>query len=327
MSRKKGNERQLGWLDAFAAPNLGRNERLDRIDAVVKWYRFEKLLSPLEPDGPGRPRHLVLLMFKALLLQRWYALSDADLEAQINDRLSFRRFLRLPYEAAAPDHTTICRFRNRLMEEGLYEKLFAEFEKQLDKLGLIMRKGTLVDATLVEAASKRPPKSDTDENDEEATDPDAGFAARQGKPGGGVYGYKIHTGVDQGSLLIRNILTTAANVNETSVAERLFCYDEEAIYADAAYDTKARRALLRGLGIKDRIMHRPNKHHPVLPPHLKHRNRRIAPVRAAVEGVFATFKQRMGHWRGRYVGLAKNQAHAIMLALAHNMRRASILAG
>jgi len=128
---------QLGFLGAFAASKLGRNDRLDRIDAAVKWYRFEKLLKRLlpEPEGAGRPPYDALAMFKALLLAQLYDLSDAGLEEALNDRVSFRRFLGLVLDMNAPDHTTLCRFRNRLIEAGLIEKLFAEFNKQLEQNG------------------------------------------------------------------------------------------------------------------------------------------------------------------------------------------------
>lgn len=311
---------QVGFVEAFASPKLGRNDRLDRVAAEVKWYRFEKLLRRLEPEGAGRPPYDQLIMFKALLLQQWYALSDAALEEALNDRVSFRRFLGLPLEADAPDHTTLCRFRNRLIAAGLIDKLFAEFDRQIEGRGLVLKHGTMVDATLVEAAGARPPRG------EEATahDPDARFAKREGKPGSS-YGYKAHVGVDRGTRLIRTALLTPANVNETEVADALIRGDERSVYGDKAYDTQARRTRLRAAGIKDRILHRRNKHHP-LPPWQARRNALIAPIRASVETVFAVLKRRMAYRTVRYVGLVKNQAHLLLLALAYNMRRVVALA-
>jgi IS5 family transposase len=311
---------QLGFLGAFAAANLGRNDRLDRIGSVVKWYRFEKLLKKLMPDGAGRPPYDPLVMFKALLLAQLYDLSDAGLEEALNDRVSFRRFLGLPLEAIAPDHTTLCRFRNRLIEVGLIEKLFAEFNRQLEQSGMILKRGTMVDATLVEAAAARPG------GDGESIDPDARFAKKEGKSGS-IYGYKAHVGVDQKSELIRTALITSANVNETSVADRLIRFDEEAVYADKAYATKARRNLLRVHGVKDRIMHKSWGGGPKLNPWQQLHNKLITPIRSRVETVFAIFKKHMGYRRVRYIGLIKNQAQLLMLALAYNMRRAAVLAG
>ena len=172
-----GSRDQLSLIEALAAPKLGRNERLDRIGAAVKWYRFERLLRRLEPDGAGRPPFDPLMMLKAVLLQQWYGLSDAELEEALNDRVSFRRFCGLSLQEAAPDHTTLCRFRNRLMAAGLAERLFGEFDRQLESAGLVLKRGTMGDATLVEAARTRPSREGA-----EALDRDADFAKRQGKP-------------------------------------------------------------------------------------------------------------------------------------------------
>jgi transposase, IS5 family len=312
---------QRSFIEAFASTKLGRNERLERIGNEVKWYRFLKLLSKLEPEGPGRPPYEPLLMFRALLLQQWYALSDAELEEALNDRVSFRRFLGLALDADAPDHTTLCRFRNRLVEAGLITKLFAEFDRQIEQRGLMLKRGTMMDATVVEAACSRPPRGEEDS----ALDADARFAKKEGQPGT-TYGYKAHIGVDQGTRLIRSAALTPANVNETEVADALIRGDEKAVYADKAYDTKARRARLKAARVKDRIMHRANKHHPVLPAWAARRNALIAPIRASVETVFAVLKRRMRFIRARYIGLAKNHAHFLLLAIAYNMRRMIALA-
>ena len=113
-----GRPGQASFVEAFASTKLGRNARLDQIGTQVRWYRFEKILSALKPEAAGRPPYEPLLMFKALLLQQWYVLSDAELEEALNDRVSFRRFLALALDADAPDHTTLCRFRNRLVAAG-----------------------------------------------------------------------------------------------------------------------------------------------------------------------------------------------------------------
>lgn len=316
-----GGRGEASFAEAFASVKLGRNARLERMAQEVKWYRFEKLLNRLHPSAEGRPPYPVLMMFKALLLAQWYGLSDADLEEALNDRVSFRRFVGLSLEQDAPDHTTLCRFRNDLVAAGLAQRLFAEFDRQLENRGLTLKQGTMVDATVIEAAATRPPHG----REDEAVDPDAAFARRQGQPGSS-YGYKAHIGVDQGTRLIRAAIVTPANVNETEVADALIRGDEKAIYADKAYDTRARRQRLKGRRVKDRIMHRPNKHHPVLPPWLRRRNALIAPIRASVETVFAVVKRRMGWVRARYVGLAKNQGHFLLIAIAYNMRRALTLA-
>lgn len=127
---------QLSLVDALVVRGSGGNGRLDRVDGLVKWYRFEKLLKGLRNEGgPGRPSYLPLVMFKTLLLQSLYGLGDAELEEALADRLSFRKFLGLSLTEAVPDHTTLCRFRNLLITEGRLDKLFAELDRQLERAG------------------------------------------------------------------------------------------------------------------------------------------------------------------------------------------------
>jgi len=311
---------QFSFVEALLPQGLGRSGRLDRLSSLVKWYRFEKILARLRsPFGPGRPAYSSLVMFKALLLQSLYGLSDSELEEALADRLSFRRFVGLTLEETVPDHTTLNRFRNLLVEAGLLEKLFGELDHQLDKAGLILRRGTMLDATVIETAAARPPSGSAQEASE-AGDPDAGFTRRQGKPGSS-YGYKAHVGVDQGSGLIRRVRTTAANVNDTVEADHLICGDEGAVLADAAYHTKARELSLKERGIKPRLMRRANKHHPQLPARLQRLNRLIARRRFAVETTFATWKNRMRLRAIRYRGLAKAAGQVLIAVMAFNMRR------
>jgi IS5 family transposase len=327
---------QFSFVDALL-PQAGGNQRLDRLSALVKWYRFEKLLRGLRDEtSAGRPAYPPLVMFKALLLQSLYGLSDAELEEALYDRLSFRRFAGLSLEAVVPDHTTLCRFRNLLTEAGLLEKLFAELDRQLDAAGLILRRGTMLDATIIETGAARPPRErlpgqqvDEQPMDEQRadaasplklSDPDARFTRRKGRQGSS-YGYKAHVGVDEGSGLIRRVKTTPANVNDTVCAEALICGDERAVLADSAYHTHARAKDLKARGIKARLMRRPNKHHKTLPPRLQRLNALIARRRAAVETTFATWKRRMGLSLIRYRGLAKAEAQVLMTAIAFNMRR------
>jgi IS5 family transposase len=311
---------EASFVEALLPQGAGHNATLDRLGKLVKWHRFEKLLGHLRDEAsPGRPGYPVLVLFRALVLQSLYGLSERELEEALNDRLSFKRFTGLSFEEAVPDHTVLNRFRNRLITEKLIEKLFAELDGQLENAGLILKRGSMLDATLIESASA-PPSPDTPSHD-----PDARITRRQGKIGF-TFGYKAHVGVDQGSGLIRVAITTPANVNDTVVADELIRGDERSVWADAAYDTHARRARLKAQGVKPRIARRPNKHHPELPPRLKRYNRLIARRRAAVETTFATLKCRMKLTVIRYIGLAKAQAQVTMAAIAFNMRRWAAIA-
>lgn len=308
---------QAGFGDGWLARGAGVNVQLERLDGLVKWYRFEKLVSHLRDGaGPGRPGYPALVLVKALLLQAMYGLSDRELEEALADRLSFRRFVGLSLADAVPDHTVLNRFRGRLVAEGLETKLFAELDRQLDKAGVMLKRGTMLDATLIPTVTA--PPRDRGGHQRSTLDPDAAFARREGR-GGSVFGYKAHVGVDQGSGLIRTVLTTPANVNDTTPADALVRGDEGAVYADRAYAKRARSVALKAQGIKPRIMHK--SWGPALTRWQMRHNKLIAPVRAGVETTFATLKQRMGLQRIRYRGLAKASAQIVLAAIAFNLRR------
>jgi len=307
-----------GFADAFMAPGVGANKRLERIEGLFKWRRFERLLKPVRSEI-GRRGYPALALFKASLLQQWYGLSDPGLEEALGDRLSFRRFCGFSLIDATPDETTFVRFRQALAERGLAEKLLAETNRQLEARGLILKTGTLIDASLVEASVARPAGHSGERS---GLDADAGWT-RRGRTG--YFGYKAHVAVDEGSGLVRGAALTSAKVNDTEAADGLVQGDEAAVYADKAYESKHRRRRLRAAGIKDRIMHRANKHHPVLPHWQQVRNRLIQPVRANVERLFGTMKRSYGYRRVRYRGLEKNQSHLHLLCIAINLRRAEVL--
>ena len=311
---------QISFVDALLPADAGANAQLDRLGELVKWDGFGKLMSHLRDESSrGHPGYPVLVLFKALVLKALYGLSERGLEDALKDRLSFRRFCGLSLMEAVPDYSVLNRFRNTLVEEGLLDKLFAELDRQLEEAGVILKRGTMLDATLIETTSA--PGS----SDKPSRDPDAKVGGAKGR--GFIFGYKAHVGVDEGSGLIRSVITTPANVNETVVADDLVLGDEKAVYGDGAYDTHARRARLKVQGIKPRLARRPNKHHPKLPPRLRRYNRLVAVRRAAVETTFATWKNRMGFTAIRYVGLVKANAQVLLAAIAFNMRRWVAIAG
>lgn len=312
---------QLGFGDGWVSAKVGQNAMLERLSAEVEWRRFDGTLARLKPKGAGRPPYAPLLMLKALLVQQWWGLSDADLEEALNDRLSFRRFVGLGLEEAAPDHTTLCRFRQRLVQEGLADKLFGAFARQLDARGLILKRDTMIDASLVETPH-RPPSPD---GTRAPVDTDAALTARKGRRGTH-YGYKMHAGVDGGSRLIRRLVLTPANVNDTVMGDALVCGDERAVYADKGYAKRARRDWLASLGIRPRIMRKSWGGGPKLTERQKRVNALIARDRAEVEGVFATLKRWLGFARVRYRGLDRNASHLNLVGLAYNMKRSLKLA-
>jgi IS5 family transposase len=319
---------QLSLADGLVA-KVGTNATLERLDALIEWTALAALLQAIHSAPVGRRSYPPVVMFKALLLQQWHGLSAPALEAALADRLSFRRFCGFALDDATPDHVTVHRFREALQAQGLAGRAFAEVNRQIDGRGLLLRRGTLIDASLVEAAVKRPkppeaaamPAPDTGRPPSKlvrsALDPDAAWTRKGAKRH---FGYKAHVGVDQRSGIIRTQLITPANVNDTLPADDLICGDEAAVYADQAYDTRTRRAALKARGIKDRLMHRPNKHHKLTRWQAR-RNRAIARRRAPVEQVFARLKCLCGWTRVRYRGLARNAVHFALLCTALNLKR------
>ncbi len=308
-----------GFAEAFVAAGVGSNRRLERIEGLFEWARFERLLKPLRSEL-GRKGYPALALFKGLLLQQWYGLSDPGLEEALLDRLSFRRFCGFSLDDGTPDETTFVRFRAALAERDLAEQLFGEVNRQLEGLGLVVKAGTLIDASLIEASVSRPPGT---AGETSPLDPDANWTRRGRR---GYFGYKVHLAIDQGSDLVRAAILTPAKTAESEVADGLIQGDERAVYADKAYEHKQRRRRLKAAGIKDRIMHRSHKHQAALPHWQQRRNRLIAPIRANVERLFGLIKRSYGYRRVRYRGIERNQSHLLLLCIAVNLRRAEALA-
>lgn len=330
---------QLGFAEAFLSDKAGQNRRLSRIETLIDWATFAPYLPLPAPPGPGRPGYPALAMFKALLLAQWYQLSDPALEEALADRISFRRFCGFALDEVTPDETTFCRFRLSLSQGGRGQALMAELERQLGSRGFLVKEGTMIDATLIEAQAARPaddrapPSAETGEGTSGAAsgatgrsgglpDADARFAKKGSRT---VYGYKAHVAVDLGSGLIRRAIMTPANVNDTTPADALVMGDERAVYADKAYEKAERRQALKARGIKDRIMHRASKHNPQLSRWKARRNALIMPVRAAVERTFGTLKRSYGYARVRYYSLAANTVELCLKCFAFNLRKIEAL--
>lgn len=304
--------KQPSFADLLAAGRLSDRHFLMQIEAAIDWQPFEKKLAKLYHPTVGRPSYPPLMLFKALLLQQWYGLSDPEMEEAIGDRLSFQRFLRLSLHESVPDETTICKFRGLLARRGLTQKLFHRLNAQLEEKGLIVKRGTLIDASLIKANAKPPAKG------QESSDPEAAYAAR--RKGGPVYGYKAHVAVDEGSELIRNLDLTPANVHDTERFVSLIMGDERAVFADKGYAKDARKRVLRRFGIFCGILDKARRNQP-LSSKQKRRNEKLGRVRQAVERSFATLKGRYELARVRYRGLMRNLSHLYLVAMAMNLRR------
>lgn len=280
----------------------------------VNWGPFEDLLSSIHNKTFGRKSYPALLMFKCLLLQNWYNLSDYELEKTIDDRLSFRRFVGLDYTESIPDHSSFSRFRDELLKHKLEARLFDELSKQIEKMGLVIKKGTLVDASIVQADVQLPkPKSDG-KGGTSKTDRDASWTKKHGKS---YFGYKIHVGVDQESGIIRKQAFTSAHVHDTKLFSLLISEDEAFVFADKGYAPSKNNLLLKRRGIKNGILFKRERRCPVY----QRFNHHVSKIRSRVETVFGALKRNYGYRRVRYRSLVKNSLQFSLLCICYNLKK------
>lgn len=321
MSRR--DYRQMTFADTVVRGRVRERKRLAKLDEMVgllDWLPIDRLMEGINAARRGAEGYPPVCMFRALLLAQWYDLSDPALEDALADRLSFRRFVGIPLGEETPDETSFVRFRTKLRELGLYEKLFAEITRQLEAKGLMVKTGTLVDATIIEARAKPPRSKDGEVS---SVDPDAGFTRKRGKSH---FGYKLHIGVDEGSGLIRQIESSSADLHDGEALGGLVTGDEGAVYGDKAYGSQKNRDFLKRMKIKDQLMYKAQRNKP-LKPWQEWFNKAISPIRSGVERVFGTGKISYGLEQTRYFGLERVDADHHAFAMAYNLRRALSLTG
>jgi IS5 family transposase len=311
---------QPSFVDALVSGWGKSGGFLDRIDEAFDWPAFEALLAPIHASARGARGWPPRVMLKILLLQQWHTLSDPGAEEAVRDRLSFRRFCGLPLEVETPDHASIWRFRQTIDKLGLSAALLAEVNRQLDALGLIVKRGTLVDATLIAGAVRRPYEG----GGVNPRDPDARFSRKRDKT---YFGYKAHLAVDEESGLVRQAEMTSANVHDSRLGEALIQGDEQGYFADRAYDSQALREILERRGLVDGIAWKVKHARYPLEPWQKFLNAWATSICSGVERAFATMKRWYGMGRVRYLGLARNACHLQFVAAAMNMKRALVLMG
>jgi IS5 family transposase len=308
---------QLDFADALLGNNRKLNQQLDKVSQLVDWKPFEIRLSRIYSSGTGRPSYPLLLLFKSLLLQAWYNLSDYELEAALDDRFSFRRFVDLSAAERAPDHSTFSRFRDQLIEHGVDKKLFEELDRQLEARGLMLKKGTLIDATVIEAAPKKPSQNPDGTAGKSTTDPEADWTKKGGRF---LFGYKGHVGVDQGSELIRRIAMTPANVHDGKMFRQVLAGDELWAFADKAYDSKENHQVLKDQRTENGILMKGTSTRKLSKVE-KMCNRLLSKLRSPVERIFGTFKRSYRYSRARYIGLRKNFLQLTVTSMAYNLKR------
>jgi len=260
-------------------------------------------------------------MFKALLLQSWYSLSDPAIEKQLASDLLFRRFVSLDISHSVPDHSTFWRFRKTLEKKGLMDSLLEEINDQISAQGLLVKSGTvsIVDASVIEANQCRPNKN---AQGEPTQDPEAAWNVKTAADGKrkSTYGYKIHMNVDEDGF-IKATDFTAGNVHDSNCFTDLLSGDEAAVYADSAYCSKKHDQWLSERHIENRLTRRAYRNKP-LTDEDKSFNRQHSGVRSTVERTFGVLKQHYAMGKARYLGLARNRLRVELMSIAHNIKRA-----
>jgi len=265
-------------------------EELDDVHDLINWTRIESLLSHIHTKVQGEKAWPPLMMYKGLLLQSWYGLSDPALEKQLARDLLFRRFVDLSLSESVPDHSTFWRFRNLLEELKLNEVLLEEINQQLGDKGLLIRSGevSIIDASVIQAKNNRPNKGKDGENTQ---DKEAAYNVKNGSDGKRktTYGFKAHINVEEDGF-IKQYDFTAGNLHDSQVFEVLLTGKEKEAYADSAYKSKKRDDSLAGKSIGNRILERGYRNKP-LTDQQKMSNRLVSGTRSIVERVFGVLKR------------------------------------
>jgi IS5 family transposase len=342
--------KEISFADLAVSKSLEHNRSLKMmmsIDKVVKWRDVEALLLEHYETGmsnEGADAYPALMLLKALLLQKWFRIpSDPELENQINDRISFKKFLGLPLDRPSPDHSTFSRFRSRLSEEAMRE-LNSLVLQEFAKRGLSINEGIAVDARLVKSASKpmsqeglkelkekrATPEGNLDKNGNTlkfSRDAESDWTVKNETPH---YGLKEHASVDVKSGLVLATTMTPASVHDTNYLPYLTlasCHTEEPIkkvYADKGYYGEPNRSFLHLNEIEDGIMRKDTRGAKITKVEVK-RNNKISKKRYIVEQYFGLSHLYHGAYRARFTVMIKNIRDAMCRQMAFNLFRGSKL--
>lgn len=290
---------------------------LESMDRIIPWDHWVSLIVPFYPSGKrGRPPKDIELMLRMYLMQNWFNLSDEGIEDAIYDSYAMRRFMHLDFlDEQVPDATTLLHFRHLIEAHKIGEKIFADVRARLEKSGLLMRGGSIVDATIIEAPSST-------KNKECKRDPEM-HQVKKGKQW--YHGMKIHAGVDAGSGYVHTITGTPANVHDVVETPKLIREDDEVVYGDAGYTGIEKREEIRGdehlSKVDYRITRKPmgRSKGPQNEYWAKLIEKSKSSVRSKVEHPFLIVKQQFGYGKVSYRGIAKNMNRFFVLFASANL--------
>ncbi|HSR55621.1 MAG TPA: IS5 family transposase, partial [Alphaproteobacteria bacterium] len=283
--------RRIIGQERFSFTATGKVSDLDELARLIDWSEADALMAPISSAAKGEPGWPPLCLLKALVLARWYDLSDVKLAEALDDRASFRRFCGFARTEATPERTAFVRFRQAVLQHGLGEKLFTIITQELCARNVAVKHGTLVDATIIASASKG--------------DDEARWVKHRNRKA--VHGYKAHVACDEDSALIENLAVTPANINDGKAGCEIIPEDPGEVYADSAYRGTRFRNAVAAHGGRARVVATAvwARDEAEAQAKLAEINAPIHQVRGRIEKIFGTCKHHYGLRRLRYVGLAK----------------------
>jgi len=312
---------------------------LVKLNEIVGWEQFRKsleIIRDIDKKSPaGRKPFDVILMFKIMILQSLYNLSDDQVEFQIRDRLSFMRFLRLSLSDTVPDAKTIWLFREQLTEANLVKKLFNQFDEFLNKNGFSAKKGQIVDASIVSAPKQRNSRQenkdikngnipqDWSDNKRRQKDTDARWVKKNGD---NHFGYKNHIDIDVEHKLIREYEVTPTSVHDSNVFEQLLDNDNSSsdVWADSAYGSSEKIMYLLDNNFRSHVQ-RKGCRYKKLSECQRRCNYNRAKIRCRIEHVFGVQAMRAGNLLIRTIGIVRAKAKIGLRNLAYNIDRYCLL--
>ena len=300
---------------------------LNKIKTLVDWDGLEQrvgVIDKTQTGAGGRPRIPIGWMLRMLFIQNLYNLSDPELEDQMIDRKSFQDFVGIHQGVEIPDFSSLWRFKESLVEHNLSDALFNSVNAGLEQKGLFVKKGTAVDATILQSTTR--PLSDKKraalaQNPSAQIDTDATSTHKAGK---NHFGYKGHIGMDIESKLIRKRTYTSASPHDSTEFENLLSGDEKGIWADSAYINKNKKRAARFLEIYFGVIDRAVRNHPMSTKQKKN-NKKKSAVRSVVEHAFACIKSKQRLLKATAKNLERNALRFTMNCINYNLLRADFL--
>jgi transposase, IS5 family len=287
-----------------------REQFLEEMDHVIPWEELLQLISPYYPRiGNGRQPMPLSRMLRIYFMQQWYGLSDPAMEDSLYDIESMRRFAEIDLEVdIIPDETTILNFRHLLERHDLTKKIFEKTKRYLTEKGLLLREGTIVDATIINAPSST-------KNQEKTRDKEM----KQTKKGNQWYfGMKAHVGTDTGKGLAHSVVVTDAAVHDSQVMDELLHGEEQAVYGDKAYASEGKKLEYEARGIEWRVNRKANRWQQLTQEDVEC-NHRQSQIRAKGEHAFLVVKHLWHYQKVRYKGLYKNAVQVFSLFALANL--------